>query len=658
MRRFLPARGLRRAVRAGALAAAMTVLCPAAALALPDGRGWELVSPVDKNGGEIAVPGELFGGGVFQAAADGNSVTYGSATSFGLAPASAPPGSQYLSARGAGGWATQNLNVPAFSGSYGADPDGVPYQLFSGDLSRALLLNGRHCRNAEAGCPVANPPLAGTDAPAGYVNYYLRQGAAGFEALLGTADVAATGLGPAAFDLRLAGASPDLAHVVLESCAALTPGAAEVSLGGGCDPARPNLYGWSALGLRLLNLAPGARLAAPANAISADGRRVYFVDSSGPGEPRLFLRDGTTSKQVDDEAGGGGAFQAAGDDGAVAYFTKAGHLWRYTAATDTAADLTPAGEVLGVLGASADGSHVYYVASGGLHLWSGGVTTRVPTGVQVPTDASNFPPATGTARVSADGSRLVFLSAAPLTGYDNADAKTGLPGTQVFLYEAGADRLRCVSCRPNGSRPIGSSTIPGAPANGELAGATVSYKPRVLSADGRWVFFDSDDSLVAGDVNRELDVYQWQATGGGCAKVNGCIDLISSGRSEGGARFIDASSSGADAFFVTDGSLVAADPGSVDLYDARVGGGFPEPLLPIPCTGDACQNLPGDPVDPGLNTLVTGPGNPKVRYFKYRRAQGCRGVAARKRARCQKKGAAKGRGGSRGKGEKGKGGRR
>jgi hypothetical protein len=647
----------RAAARAGALAVLLAAFPAASASALPEGRGWELVSPVDKNGGEIAAPGELFGGGVFQAAADGSSVTYSSAASFAAAAPSAPPGSQYLSARGAGGWSTENLNVPAFSGSYGADPDGVPYQLFSGDLTRALLLNGRHCRNVEADCPVANPPLAGTDAPAGYVNYYLRQSGIGFGALLGTEDVATTELDPADFDLRLAGATPDLAHVVLETCAALTPGAAEVPLGGGCDPAKPNLYEWSGGGLTLLNSAPGARLAAQASAISADGSRVYYVDTAVAGGPQLSLRDGATAKKVDDEAGGGGVFQTASSDGAVAYFIKAGHLWRYTAAADSAADLTPAGEVLGVLGASADGSHVYYVSSTGLYRWSAAVTTRVPTGAEVPTDTSNFPPASGTARVSADGSGLVFLSSASLTGYDNTDAKTGLADTEVFLYEAGTERLRCVSCRPNGGRPIGSSTIPGAYANGELAGATASYKPRVLAADGRRIFFDSEDSLVASDVNREPDVYQWRATGGDCVRINGCIDLISSGRSEGGARFVDASESGADAFFVTDGSLVAADPGSVDLYDARVGGGFPEPLLPIPCAGDACQDLPSEPVDPGLNTLVTGPGNPKVRYLKYRRGpQRCRGAVAKKRPSCKKK-AAKGKGSSRGKGKR-RGGRR
>jgi hypothetical protein len=45
--------------------------------------------------------------------------------------------------------------------------------------------------------------------------------------------------------------------------------------------------------------------------------------------------------------------------------------------------------------------------------------------------------------------------------------------------------------------------------------------------------------------------------------------------------------------------------------------GQPEPEEPIPCFGDSCQDLPPEPVDPGLGTLVPGLGNPKVHYFRY-----------------------------------------
>ena len=58
-------------------------------------------------------------------------------------------------------------------------------------------------------------------------------------------------------------------------------------------------------------------------------------------------------------------------------------------------------------------------------------------------------------------------------------------------------------------------------------------------------------------------------------------------------------------------------PGSLDLYDARVGGGFIEPNPPIPCEGDSCQLLPQVPRNPTLATLVAGAGNPAVAYHKY-----------------------------------------
>ena len=170
-------RGRRCAGWAVASFALVACLVPAGAgAALPDHRGWELVSPTEKNGGSIRAAGEVSGGGVFQAAADGESVTYSSTASFASPAQSAPPGSQYISSRVTEGWSTKNVNVPILSGSYGADPDGVPYQLFSADLGRGLLLNGGHAAPRKRLCPVVNPPLAGTDAPAGYQNYYLRAG--------------------------------------------------------------------------------------------------------------------------------------------------------------------------------------------------------------------------------------------------------------------------------------------------------------------------------------------------------------------------------------------------------------------------------------------------------------------------------------------------
>jgi hypothetical protein len=586
-------------------------------LSLPDGRGWEMVSPVEKNGGQVDPPGANAGGGVLQGAADGQSATFSSSASF-AGGEGAPPASQYISRRDSSGWTTQNITVPLFSGSYGTEHEGIPYRVFSGDLARGLLLNGRRCRSAPEGCAVANPPLPGSGAPTGYEDYYLRE-AGGFQALVDSTDILATALTPELFEVNLAGATPGLTHVVLSTCAALTANAVEAPAGEGCDSALPNLYRHSSGGLTLVNIlpgdtegTPGAALAARAGAISEDGARVYFTAGGN-----LYLRDGGISKQVDTSVAGGGEFEAASSDGAVAFFVKAAHLYRYLASSGIATDITPSGDVAGVLGASASGGDVYYQDASGLKRWHGGATTTVAGGAEA-ASAANFPPATGAARVSAGGSRLAFLSKEALTGYDNI-GPGGEPVSEVFLYETGGT-MTCASCNPTNERPIGPSTLPGAIANGEGPNATQQYKPRALSADGRRLFFDSEDALVLTDTNNEPDVYQWEANGkGSCAQAAGCLSLISSGRAEDGAFFFDASSEGSDAFFRTDRSLVSTDPGSVDLYDARVGGGFPVPTLPLPCVGDACQSLPPEPSDPTLNTLIEGSGNPPVRFYDTNR---------------------------------------
>ncbi len=147
---------------------------------LPDNRGWEMVSPIDKNGGGIQSFGENFGGGVIQAAAQGGAITYTSSSSF-EDPQGAPGAGQYISRRGGAGWSTENVTLPGLSGSYPERPtSGVPYQIFSSDLGTALLSNGRRCRNSASNhCPVENPPLAGSGAPAGFRNYYLRDNSNG-----------------------------------------------------------------------------------------------------------------------------------------------------------------------------------------------------------------------------------------------------------------------------------------------------------------------------------------------------------------------------------------------------------------------------------------------------------------------------------------------
>lgn len=526
---------------------------------LAEGRGWEMVSPVDKNGGSIIPPEALFGGGEFQAASSAGSIAYSSPSSFG-GGAGNPAASQYLATRGAGGWSSQNLTPATEAVAFGPDRDGVPFRLFASDLSRALALRKPH--------------------------EFVLLGATGADELFALSEP----------DLRFAGATPALSQVALTTCAALTPDATEVPGGGGaCDPAFPNLYEVAPDGTRrLVNIepglsvgTPGAALAAQAGAISSNGARVYWTDASGA----LLVRDGTRTLTVDAE----GAFQTASADGSIAYFTtENGHLHRYSLASESSSDITPAGGVVGVLGASSDGSRVYFIDAGGVELWSGGTVTPVAAAA----DASSYPPATGTARISADGSKLAFLANEPLTGYDSNGQN------ELFRYDAASRSLLCISCNPTGAIALGRTAIPGAIANGS---EVRFYKPRVMDEQGNRIFFETLDSLSPKDANGEFDVYEWRAQGvGGCSRGDGCVGLISSGKGPDGASFIDASADGTDAYFLTDESLVGEDPGSSDLYDARIGGGFPEPPPPIPCFGDACQPLPLEPEDPTPGTSFIG----------------------------------------------------
>jgi hypothetical protein len=144
--------------------------------------------------------------------------------------------------------------------------------------------------------------------------------------------------------------------------------------------------------------------------------------------------------------------------------------------------------------------------------------------------------------------------------------------------------------------------------------------PRVLSEDGARLFFESFDPLSARDTNRQQDVYEWEATGASnCAASSpgynpafeGCVNLISSGDSNSASEIVDSSADGRDVFFKTDSSLLPQDPGLVDIYDAREGGGFPPPSPPPPaCQGEGCQPAGQPPADASPSSeTYEGPGN-------------------------------------------------
>jgi hypothetical protein len=185
-------------------------------------------------------------------------------------------------------------------------------------------------------------------------------------------------------------------------------------------------------------------------------------------------------------------------------------------------------------------------------------------------------------RLSPDGKHLSFQSANRLTNYDNTDStldENGQPRAdrEVYTYDAVQHRLTCVSCNPSGQRPAGS---PG----GQAAWSFI-YEPTRFQGpnlqpgvgDDGHIFFNSADALVPNDVNAKQDVYEWR---------DGRVHLISSGAGGYDSVYASSSISGDDVFFKTRQQLVPGDiDQNIDVYDARVGGGFPQPPPPSICEG-------------------------------------------------------------------------
>jgi hypothetical protein len=650
---------------AGVAVAAVACLLAAcgvasAAVPLPDDRAWEMVSPLDKNGGDILGEGQAGGGGVEQAAADGEALAYVAFVSF-ADPQGASIGSQYLATRhGTEGWATHNITLPAISGTTGLAGVGTPFKAFSSYLTTGLVQNGTPTASE---APIENPPRV-QGAPAGYQNFYLRSSIDGSLRALLTFTPPQPAQG---FYMRFEAATPDLAHVVVSSAATLTPGA--VSLG-----SKPNLYEWAGGEWQAVNVQPEVSDGrttpesilgsgyGESHVVSDDGSRVFW--SNGLVEaPALFVRqDGVRTVQLDAPQGGERLpgekpetlFQTASSDGSLAFFTshapltsdantgppcsgssckRAGSdLYEFDVPSGTLRDLTPdhkpgdpnGAEAQGVLGASEDGSYVYFVATAALA--GANAEGRSPSSgdnLYLWHEAPGKPPITfvaslsgtdlndwtsevlrRTARVTPSGNALAFMSNASLTGYDNRDAVTESPDAEVYLYDTASSHLSCASCNPSGARPLGPSSISaGAPFEHQTALGGAIYQPRALSEDGSRVFFDSGDALAPQDTNGAQDVYEYEG---------GRVYLISGGTAEEGAEFVDASANGNDVFFRTRQELVRGDTDQlIDLYDARVGGGIAEPPLPPPCQDESCKPSasPQPTFAPRGSAIFKGAGN-------------------------------------------------
>jgi hypothetical protein len=196
-------------------------------------------------------------------------------------------------------------------------------------------------------------------------------------------------------------------------------------------------------------------------------------------------------------------------------------------------------------------------------------------------------------RSSADGGVFVFQSHARLSAYDNEGAG------EIYRYDPAAEageRLTCISCDPSGAPPSADALLEDIRI---FRSTPVSPKTMIanVTEDGNKVFFQSFDRLLPEDANEVEDAYEWMAKGiGDCNRPGGCLALISSGQGEVPSFLYAMNADGRDVFIQTQEKLVGADvAGSASIYDAREGGGIPEPVEPAQCQGDACQGQGSEP---------------------------------------------------------------
>jgi hypothetical protein len=643
---------------------------------LPDCRAYEMVSPLDKAGGDIRVLETTLGAlAVLEQSSDsGEKLAYGSVRSFGGA-ASSPFTSQYIARRVAGKeWETHPIDSPRGRPVLGTIQQfETEFRAFSANLCDAWQTT------------FAEPPL-GEGGLAGYPNLYRRtdelcseDGAGHYEALAPIEPP--KGLPPGQkLGMKLLGVSADGEHAVFLANDKLAEGGGKgqrqlyESVRGEAPHFACILPGGGAVSVSCTggSVEGGGEPGAQIGRISSNGERIFW-STPGRGEGKIYVRIGGTQtvavSQAGEEESGMSAswFWGAAADGSKAIFStlhpEAGVSDLYEFDVDTEETHPIAEGVLGVLGISEDANRVYFASSevlsgeetnsngdkaqagkANLYLHEAGKGSSEFIGTLSEADLNRAVSSAWygnhTSRVSPDGAHAAFVSVAPLTGYDNKGAQSGKATEEIYRYDATTNELSCVSCNPSGARPAGPATIP--------FWESPMHAARVLSDDGRRLYFQSADALTARDSNGRIDVYQWEEAGAGGCEVSdadfspsagGCVELVSSGQSPLDSRFVESSPSGDDVFFATGASLLPQDFGVFDIYDARVGGGLPiPPTPPPPCEGDACHAqipAPEEPT-PASSDYVAPPA--KGKPAKRRCAKGKRRVSRQGKSRCVPKG--------------------
>jgi hypothetical protein len=611
---------------------------------LPDCRAFELVTPEIKGdnssiGGAFGIP---FG------FPDGNHVYYLSE----LPMPGAQSGSftSALSTRTPAGWVNTPLAPPAGHG----EPTGLftggsgsfETVAFTGDFSAAFLNTS------------FAPDPQDQDGASDAYRMDLSSGAWSLAALPDTGPLT-TNFNPPELSragANIAGVSDNGSHVIIQTFDQLpvapgTPGELHPA-NMLYDRTGGHTYAVGVLPNETISLTCPAQLGAGGaqtlnyGAISPDGTNVVFTMPASEHclspDAGVYLRENNASTvQL-----AGESYIARSSDGSKVFtistngntsFPAAAGLYEYDVASGTTTTITTKGSFVA---SSADGSRVYYLAGSEerdpeakLNLWDKGTSTLIPKAGEGFASYINFsshyyadkgdqPVATP------DGSKLLFLDTANLTGYDN------FGDSEAYVYDASTGSVTCVSCSPTGAPPLGNAHLKGAHQYNTLLPGISEGE---ISADGARVFFETPDALAPQDANGLTDVYEWE---------NGRIYLISSGQGTNGSAFVGASSNGSDVFILTTDRLAPQDiESATQVYDARIGGGFPYPPATTGCDSGQCQGpqTPAPAFGSPASATFVGLGNPvavPVPLVKAKTKK-CKRGFVKKKKKCVKKKAAK-----------------
>ena len=241
-----------------------------------------------------------------------------------------------------------------------------------------------------------------------------------------------------------------------------------------------------------------------------------------------------------------------------------------------------------------------------------------------------------------DGRFVVFQSVADLTEGDTSSQP------QIFEYDSLTGELVRVSRGAANDQPQGTVNADAHASEIELQGYANRTSPAAsstglaVSADGATVVFSSTGTLTR-EAASGYNIYEYRSTvADGGTLEDGDVYFIGGG----GPRENDLDASGQDVFFISPSSLVPQDTDTeLDFYDARSDGGFPGPVSPVVCSGEACQGAPspalllpsaiGTPAEGNL-TPVAPVVVPPAKSTKKATAVKCKKGFTKKRDRCVK----------------------